>query len=361
MRRLLASRGLLSALTVLAAAGVVLVGYLVVAEPLRATERYCAHLPDAIGLYPGSHVRLRGVVVGTVAAVGPETTTVRVDFDLDARYAPHGDLAAATVADTLAADRDLTVLPGPSSAPRWDPNRCITRTLTPRSITETLRATNDLAHRLGTTDDPRLIHDTIDALRDATTGAGPQFDRLTRSLGSALRSPDTEISQVGSLIDALSSLAASVSANWNELRDVLTRFPDVFEQINNEIFAHLAELVDSLRIILPWVDEITRQYGGAILGGLDAAVPYVRVLAAGADTLEQILARIPALAGAFARATNPAGEPVITWAPPKVAVPQPLSGQICAAINAVVPGRCGDDTLDTVDLATLVLGSAAPR
>ncbi|WP_378741918.1 MlaD family protein [Nocardia brasiliensis] len=360
MHRLFASRGFMSAIAVLFAALASMVGYVVVTDPLAPAQRYCAQLPDAIGLYPGSHVRVRGVVVGTVVSVRPGNATVRVDFEIDAKYPLHGDVSAATVSANLAADRDLAVLPGKSTAARWDPIQCVTRTLTPKSITETLQATNDLARQLSTADDPQLIRRTLAALRTATTGTGRQADQIITKLGSVLRSPDAAVTQVGQLIDALSSLSASISANWAELQHVLTRFPGVFEQINNEIFAHVAELVDSLRMILPMANEITRQYGGAILGGLDAAVPYVRVLAGRAATAQQIIARIPALTDAFVRAAGPDGQPVLTWAPPTITLPQPVTDELCAAMNAIAPGRCaGPDAVSSLNLAQLIATAGA--
>lgn len=349
----------MSLFAILAAATVAVGGYVVMTDPMKPMLHYCAQLPDSIGLYPGSHVRMRGVVVGAVDAVRPENGSVRVDFGIDARYPPHGEVGAATVSDNLAADRDLAVLPGPSTAARWDPARCIARTLTPKSITETLRATDELAHKLGDGGDPRLVRDTLEALRGATAGTGPQFSALITKLGAAAQSPDTAIAQVGDLIDALSTLAASVSANWDQVRATLTRFPDVLDQINNELFAHLAELVEGLRVLLPWLNGVTREYGGALLGGLDAAVPYVRVLAAGAGTLSQIIGRIPVVAGAFAHATDPAGQPVLTWVPPKVQLPQSIDDQVCAAINTLAPGRCGDSR--PLDMAALVLGTVGAR
>ncbi|WP_067568751.1 MlaD family protein [Nocardia acidivorans] len=360
MRSLFAARGFMSVLAVLVAAVAVVAGYVVIANPMQPMQRYCAQLPDSIGLYPGSSVRVRGVVVGTVAGLRPENGSVRVDFNIDADYGLHGDVSAATAAPSLAADRDLAVLPGASTAPRWDPSRCITRTLTPKSITETLQAANNLVKQLRTGDDPQLIGHTLEALRSATTGTGPQVKQILGSLGSALRSPDVETGQIGGLIDALGVLAAGASANWADLEQVLTRFPAVFEQINNEIFTNLTALVDSLRVILAMVNDLTREYGGAILGGLDAVVPYVRTLATGGEPLQQTIARLPALATAFTRATDPDGVPVLAWSPPKVELPQPVSEQLCVAANSIMPGRCaGPDSLPRLNLAELIATTGA--
>ncbi|WP_280357970.1 MlaD family protein [Nocardia otitidiscaviarum] len=361
MRRLLAARGLVSALAVLGAALVAVVGYVVLADPLRPTQRYCALMPDSIGLYPGSHVRLRGVIVGTVATLRPENTSVRVDFNIDARYGLHGEVGAATVAHSLAADRDLALLSGPADAARWDRDRCVTRALTPKSITETLRAADTLADTLHT-EDPQLIRATLDALSTATTGTGAQFNALVTGLGSAVREPDTAVAQIGTLIDTLSALSARVAANWAEIESVLTRFPGVFEQLNNEIFAQLAELVDSLRVVLGTVNDVTRRYGGVILDGLDALVPYTRLLAANAGTLQQVIDRVPALAGAFTRATAVDGHPAIVWKPPSVQLPRPLSAELCTAVRALAPGGCpARDGLATVDLTDLIAMAQGAR
>ncbi|WP_157124131.1 hypothetical protein [Nocardia pseudovaccinii] len=53
----------------------------------------------------------------------------------------------------------------------------------------------------------------------------------------------------------------------------------------------------------------------------------------------------------------------LTYAPPKVALPQQNAEQICAAVNAVPPGRCRSvaNGLDDVDLAALVFAPVGAR
>ncbi|MGC7304386.1 Mce family protein, partial [Mycobacteroides abscessus subsp. abscessus] len=68
LRRILASRGFISV------AGVVLIVFigtagLVVHQRLEKRIAYCAVMPDAIGLYPGNDVLVRGVKVGTVTGI----------------------------------------------------------------------------------------------------------------------------------------------------------------------------------------------------------------------------------------------------------------------------------------------------
>ncbi|MBF6132339.1 MCE family protein [Nocardia otitidiscaviarum] len=362
VRRLLASRGLVTIAGALVTAIVALAGYVVLARPLAPEEHYCALMPDAIGLYPGTHVKLRGVVVGSVTAVRLDAGSVRVDFDIDADHRLHGDVAAATVATTLAADRDLAVLPGHSTETPWDPDRCVTRTLTPKSISETLRAANELMLELNSPDDPDLVGRTLRQLREATAGTGGQADALLTQLASGALSSDATVVRLGALIDSLGSLSAATAANWAEYKQVLTRFPAVFDQINNEIFAELAELADSLRVILPWANDITREYGGAILGGLDAVVPYIRLLASHAGTLERIVDAVPVLVGAFTRMAGPDGQPMLTWTPPRVHLPQHVGAAVCAAVDALEPGRCSAaDAVAAIDLATFVFGMTGGR
>ena len=91
-------RGLVTAGIVLAlAAGLLAVGpgWDTVAFWRHPTTTITAHFTRAVGLYPGSQVRVLGVPVGTVRSVTPEGTTVRVVLDVDADQKVPADAKAA--------------------------------------------------------------------------------------------------------------------------------------------------------------------------------------------------------------------------------------------------------------------------
>ncbi|MEV0297374.1 MlaD family protein [Nocardia sp. NPDC050710] len=366
MKRLLAAPGFVTVVGAVVLAVVTVVGYLLVFDPLKKTESYCAIMPDAIGLYPGNHVTMLGIPVGTVTAMRPEGTGIRVEFDIEVDRAPHGEVTATTVSDTLVADRNLAVL-GEAAAPgRWNPGTCITKTFTPKSISETLQGFSKLAAQLNGGDDPgdrNRIRDSVTAFDRATAGTGPALNALIKDLGDALRAPDAAIDHIGGLLDSYASLVSSVAMNWDDITTVLQRASTGIAFIN-DIWSRVVQLIDSLLVLLPWLNGIAREYGRPLLGALDGALPGLRLLSANVASLQQIVEMIPPIVRSFQQTIDPeSGSPRLTYAPPKVPLPQEQADQICAAVNALSPGRCSDaaDGFRVTDLIPMVLGTAGVR
>ncbi|NKY42064.1 MlaD family protein [Nocardia cerradoensis] len=367
MKRLLAGRGFMSVALVLLPAAVVVAGYFLVVAPVEKTRAYCATMPDAIGLYVGSHVTVRGIPVGTVTALTPGPSSVRVDFRMAADHPPRGDVAATTLSDSLVADRDLAILFDGNAPTTWDPHRCITRTLTPKSITETLDAVSRVAGELDGKGDPAAatqIHDGVAALRAATAGTGPALNTLITELGAALRSPDAATRHLGDLIDAISALSQTLAVDWDDVKAAIGRLGPGFEFIDNSIMGLAIPIIDRVGQLLVWANSIVRPLGGPVLDGLEAAVPSLRMLAAGVGSLKEIITMIPPIVSAFGRAADPGpNEAALTYSAPKVALPPADSARVCAALNALTPGGCPDsgDHPATIGLAQLVSAAMGAR
>ncbi|MET8875874.1 MlaD family protein [Nocardia sp. NPDC004604] len=365
MKRLLGSPGFVTIVGGIVIAVMAVAGYLVAFRPLEKTLGYCAIMPDAVGLYVGNHVTMLGMPVGSVTSVEPQGDGVRVDFEVNADHPLQGQVSATTVADTLVADRDLAVL-GEPGGPIWNRDACITQTFTPKSITESLSAFSRLAGELnahGAPGEQTRIRDSVAAFQRATAGTGPAINALIKDLGTALRAPDAAIGHIGALIDAIGQISTSISTNWDDIKTALVNAGAGIAFVN-EIWQKVVQLVDSLLVDLPMLNDISRRYGREILRGLDDLAPYLHLLSANVGTLHQIIDMIPALVGAFQQAIDPqSGQLKLTYAPPKVALPQQNADQICAAVNAVTPGRCRSavDGLTAVDLATLVFGAVGAR
>ncbi|NNH72743.1 MCE family protein [Nocardia uniformis] len=366
MKRFLGSQGFVTLAGVTLVAVLAIVGYLFAFDPMRKTLAYCAIMPDGVGLYAGNHVTTLGIPVGTITSVRPEKDSVRVTFTVDADHPLRGDVIATTVSDTLVADRTLSVLGDDDSPARWNQDTCLTKTFTPKSITETLEAFSGLADQLTDHGDPaerQRIRDSLRTFRDATTGEGGQMNRLVLDLGTALRQPDAAIGHIGGLVDSFAALVGSISANWGDIKTALVQAAPGIAFIN-DIWQRVVQLVDSLLVILPWFNDIARRYGRPILEGIDELTPSLRMLSANVGTLQQIIDMVPSLVTAFGQSIDPqTGHARLTYTPPTVALPQDTADQVCAAVNATMPGRCrtAANGMADVDLAPLVLGLAGAR
>ncbi|WP_024806357.1 MlaD family protein [Nocardia sp. BMG51109] len=366
MKRVLASPGVVTVLMTGLVTLVVAVSYVVALDPLKKTIAYCALMPDAIGLYSGNHVTMRGIRIGTVGEVRPGNGAVRVEFTVDAERPLRGDVMATTVADTIIADRDLEVLSDPAATTDWNRGTCITETFTPKSITETLRAFSTLADELngaGATPDRNRIADAVEQFHRATEGTGPRLNQVFKDLGTALQQPDAAIGHIGALIDAFASLVSSISGNWGDIKTALV-LAEPGVNMMNDLWQESIEMIDSLRVVVPMLNDISRKYGRQVLNGLDQLMPSTQATSANIATTQQMVDMVPAVVQAFRRSLDPeTGQVRVEYAPPVVALAPPQVDQVCAAIAAVLPGGCrgAHDGLVNVDLVTLVLGAAGAR
>ncbi|WP_067707337.1 MlaD family protein [Nocardia yamanashiensis] len=366
MKRFLGSQGFVTAVGVAGVLLVVVAGYLLAFDPLRKTLAYCAIMPDSIGLYEGNSVTMLGIPVGSVTGVRPENGSVRVTFDIDAEHPLYGEVSATTVSDTIVADRSLEVVSDSKSRTRWDEKSCVTKTFTPKSLTQTLEAFSNLAEELTGHGDPAeqaRLRDSVRSFDRATSGTGQKLNQLIKDLSTMLDRPDAAIGHLGGLLDAFASTVESVALNWGDIKVALTQGNEGLTFIN-AVWGRTVQIVDSLLVILPWFNTIAHKYGQSILNGLDAAVPKLQLLAAQVGSLRQLIEMIPAVVSAFQQFLDPqTGQARITYAAPRVSLAKENAEQVCAAVNALEPGKCrgADDGLASVDLVPLVLGLAGVR
>ncbi|MFC9969061.1 MlaD family protein [Nocardia ignorata] len=361
LKKLLGSQAFMSIAGVAVLVALVTGGYFIAFDPLKKTESYCALMPDAVGLYPGNHITMRGISVGEVTSVRNEGPKVRVDFEVDAEYPVYADASATTVAYSVAADRNLAVLASGKDTRKFE-GGCITKTLTPKSITETLTALANLSEQLSGTNSgqPTALVDGLGALDRATQGTGPTVNELITELGSAMNKPDADIGHLAGLFDAFASVSNRVAANWGDLQSMLTRLAPLLNMASDDLLGPATSLFDGLGELLPMLNDLTTILGDPLIGTLDGAVPLVKMLRANVGSLRDVVLKLPALTSAFQSA---AGGTAITYAPPKVALPTGEADQVCAALNAALPGQCPDPAagLTDVNLVQVVLGMAGAR
>ncbi|NKY58535.1 MlaD family protein [Nocardia flavorosea] len=365
LKRALASPALMSIAGAVVLVLLVSAGYVIAFEPFKQTRAYCAIMPDSIGLYQGNQVSMRGVTVGSVTRIAPAGAKVRVDFEVDADHPVYTGAGATTVSDTVVADRELAVLPGVNTADEHDPGQCLTNTLTPKSLTQTVTALAELSEEIGGTENrPNALAGGLNALDSASAGTGPQINDLINQLGRVMESPDADIAHLAGIFDAYASVSNKVAEHWGDLKLMLTRLGPTLQMSHAELLTPGIELFDGLREILPMLNDLSVILADPLMSTLDNLVPLVKLLRANVGSLSEIVATTPVLTSALRTVTDPAtGAPGLTYAPPRVAIPQEHAEQVCAAVNALSPGRCAGaaNGMVDLDLVRLVLGSAGAR
>ncbi|GAA5064777.1 MlaD family protein [Nocardia callitridis] len=342
LSKILAARGLMSAAVVLVVVLAAGIG-LTVSKSAPATRGYCAELPDSVGLYTDSAVTIMGVQVGKITAIDPRGPTTRVRFTVRADRTLPQDVGAVTVSNTLITDRNLALIGAQPRGQGWDPDRCITKTLTPKSLSQTFDALATLADQLGTADDPTRPH-ALDTLDRATAGTGDEINAVIQQLSKALASPDAAIGHIGQLLDALTDLAHRARVNWPELETTVTHLTETFRDINTLAFPPVADIVTALVEFLPQVNDVIMMIGSPALRELDTIANLPQLLAAGVGTLADVIRMTPAIATGFADAVDPTtGRFTIGYAAPKLALPQQNTDVLCAALQSLARQQCRQD------------------
>ncbi|RMI32718.1 MlaD family protein [Nocardia stercoris] len=357
LRTLLGSRAFMSIAGVVVLAAVVVAGYFVAFDPMKETRSYCAIMPDSVGLYVGNQVTMRGIPVGTVTGIGSQGSGVRVDFSVDATHPVFADAGATTLSNSLVSARQLAVVASGNDRTPWDSGKCLTKTVTPKSLTQTLNALAQLSAELQGPDpnSTDALADGLGALNNATTGTGPEINRIVQQLGSALSTPDADVAHLAGIFDAFASVAQRVQAHWGDLQSMLTRLAPTLSQATDDLLVPGAKLMDGLAQVLPMLNDLTTLFGDPILRALNSTAPLSKLLGSQVGSLSRIVTQIPVLTQAMAT-TQAHG---LDYTPPQVAIAAQNADQVCAVVNAVAQGRCAaDGGRVLVDGSTLVFGAA---
>jgi phospholipid/cholesterol/gamma-HCH transport system substrate-binding protein len=135
---------------VIVAAALVAGGLLVYRSTHKSTQ-VTAYFTEAIGVYPGSTVRVLGVPVGTVDSVQPQGTEVRVTMTVNSGVPVPADAKAVVVAASVVSDRYVQLTPAYTSGPQLASNAVIpvNRTAVPVEVDQIYTSINRLTQALG--------------------------------------------------------------------------------------------------------------------------------------------------------------------------------------------------------------------
>lgn len=356
LTRILGSRGLMSATVVLV---LVLAGALgiTLSKPSPPMREYCAEMPDSIGLYKDSAVTIMGVSVGRVTGIQPNGATAHVTFTVPAARKLPLDVGAVTVSNTLISDRELDLVGAEPAGPGWNPATCITRTLTPKSLTQTFDALTRLSDELDgarDADQHNAIGDGLDALDTATAGSADQLNTLVLRLSRALAAPDAAIGHIGDLLDALADLAHRARNSWPSIEASVTGLTQTFHDIDAIAFPPIIELVANLHLVLPQLNDVLMMFGSPALRTLDADRDLPRLIVAGVGSLTDLLRMTPVIADGFEQSVDPAtGQFTIRYAAPRLAVSPQNTTAVCAAVRTLTGHDCSHLPGGAVTVPTL--------
>lgn len=220
--------------------------------------RLTAYFSQAVGVYPGSAVRVLGIDVGTIESVTPEGTLVKVELVVDDDVRVPEQVRAVVVAPSLVSDRYVQLAPVHTGGPEIADGAKIPRerTATPVEIDDLSKTLDDLNVALGPEGANRdgALTRLLDTSAANLDGTGKSLNETLRELNAA----------AGTLANSKGDLFATV--------DNLQRFTTTLAESDSRIHEFNGRMADVTGFLAADSDEI----GGA-LGSLADALEEVRV------------------------------------------------------------------------------------
>ncbi|MDR7085301.1 phospholipid/cholesterol/gamma-HCH transport system substrate-binding protein [Aeromicrobium panaciterrae] len=240
--------------------GLLLLAFLIF--PGEGSRTVTAHFDRAVGVYPGTHLRVMGVRVGEVTAVVPEGNSVRVEMTYDSEYKIPADAEAAVITPTLVADRYVQVYPAYSkgAAMKNDGDIPLARTQTPIELDRMFKSLDDLAVTLGPQagSTKGALDNLLTAGVKALGGNGALGSETIRNLSKAAEVFADNRGPLFENVRSLAEITDTLATNDATVQEFLTQLAGVSEQFageRDELKAVLESLADVLGSVKGFIKE----------------------------------------------------------------------------------------------------------
>ena len=213
-------------------------GYLVFTSATTVSRtNVVAYFANSNGVFVGDDVRIRGFNVGTITAIEPEPTRVRISFWLDDRYKVPADATAAVLSPTLVSARAIQLTP-----PYVDGAALQDGAVIPESRTAVPMEFDDFREQL------QRLTDTLQPTEPggvSTLGGviNTTADNL-RGQGPAIRDAILKLSETVSALGDHSGDTFTTLKNLNTLVSALQGSTDLIRQLNQNLASVSGLLAD---------------------------------------------------------------------------------------------------------------------
>lgn len=267
-----------------------------------------AQFRRAVGLYPGSSVRVLGVKVGTIRSIRPEGTVVTVVMDLPVDTPVPAGANAVIIPPSLVSDRYVELGPVYSSGDRLADGAVIDadHTLAPVELDEILGSLDTLLVALG----PKGANATgslgrlVDVgARTLGNGGAQALNDTIVDLARAVRTLSDNRDDLTGVITNLASFTDTLARNDSRIR-VLTRdLADATSFLAGERTA-LADAMRNLSVALGEVASLVREHRADLGTDVRALADITHVIVKHKDSLIEALDVLPLGAANIAGTVN---------------------------------------------------------
>ncbi|WP_446209700.1 MCE family protein [Micromonospora sp. IBSANI012] len=291
-----------TALLVAVAAGVV------VLRDSTPDRRVVAYFSRAVGVYPGSDVRVLGVRVGEVLTVTPQGRSVQVTMSYDPAIDVPAEAQALIVPPSVVSDRYVQLTPAYAGGARLTDGAEIPlqRTAAPMEIDDVYQALDDFNRTLGPEGANRdgALSDLVATGRANLEGNGQNLHDTLDGLSRALTTLSDGRQDLFGSVANLQRFTTALARSDREVRAFNRQLADVAEQLagqRDELAAALRNLATALADVTAFV----KQNRAALTSNVAALTEITSVLVGQQQAVIEILDVAPLAVNNLALSYNP--------------------------------------------------------
>lgn len=304
-----------------------------------------AHFTSAVGVYPGSDVRVLGVKVGEILEVEPEGSTVRIRMRYDSSYKVPADAVAVIIAPSVVSDRYVQLAPVYTGGPTMPDGADLptSRTASPVELDDIYRSLDELNVALG----PRganadgSLSRLLAVGRDNLEGNGEQLNETITSLSEATDALAHGREDLFGTIRNLERFTRALAASDAEVR----KFNDRLAQVSAQLAGEKQELAAALRtlaVALGQVASFVRENRDLLVSNVEVLSEVTKVLVRQKQALADVLDFAPTALSNLNLAYNPSSGTLDSR--DNMMAPEDLAVFICTAVARLpqqqIPQEC---------------------
>lgn len=277
--------------------------------PRHETVRVTGEFSRAVGLFPGSDVRILGVQVGQVERVTPKGDKVEVVFQYDRKYKVPADAKAAVVAPSLVSDRYVQLYPAYTGGPVMKDRAQIglDRTAVPVELDRISSSLDDLLVALGPNGANKdgAFAQALDTGAKNLDGQGQKIHDTNRDLSKALETLSGGRNDLFGTVKNLQTFTTMLATNDQQVRRLNGDLASVSTQLDAER-DDLAAALKNLAVALSEVSSFVHDNRAGLTTNLRQLASVTGTVAKQRDALAETLTNAPVAISNLQNAYNPA-------------------------------------------------------
>ena len=293
------------------AAGLVLVlvaALVVLLWPSGGTRHVRVQLVRAVGLYPGSDVRILGVKVGKVTKVTPHGNRVDVDVEYDGKYSVPADAKAVVIAPSVVSDRYVQFTPVYRHGPKLADHATIRLpdTAVPVELDRIFSSLNDLDVALGPKGANKngALSRLLAVGADNLQGEGKHINGTLTDFSKAITTLSSGRDDLFGTVRNLQVFTAALANSDGQVRAFNSDLASVADQLAAER-GELALALKNLAVALGEVASFVKDNRATLTSDISGLADVTGVLAKQKNALAEILDDAPAALSNLQNAYNP--------------------------------------------------------